>query len=558
MTVPIVEIEGSEVLANLEDRTITGRLIPYGEEGRTNLGRFSVEAGSIDISDAIADPAVISLNLDHERSQNVGRATRVWEQADGIYASWSIFRTPAGDQALADATSPHGKRKRLSGEFGPAVLASNKLVPGHAKLWGSGLVPMGAFPSAMVLAADTPETTPADPATTTEGESTVTTTIEAGAEPTAPAPAPAPAPAAVLAAAPAAVPPTHTPHGQTAPRVENNPGLRQVIAAMADLRANPADTAARDVLAALADIKISGNGSLPTGANGTPSLITPNWVGQLYQGIEYVREYITLGNLGTDISVEGKKGFKLFRRSATTGTTELALDKTTPNWAGNKTELSGYSGFTASAQSTRRNFALGNDIAREWYDLPGGAPYIEAFLRLLIEHYYFWSDSYALDDWIAAAGTPIAPSTSDYSTEYPEAMGMVIQGILAVKAKKGASQRRDVPTFAILNELAYTELAYAVGGAQNLPAFVDFRVSTDSEGTADRVQLVQGDTGIEDTPSVIVGAKQSVDFDELPGGPLQINALDILHGGIDRAVHGYLQTFRKRDEAVVLIGTADV
>jgi hypothetical protein len=546
-----VQIEGGDILANLEDRTITGRLIPFGEEGRTNLGRFMVEAGSIELP---TDPSVVSLNLDHERSQNVGRATRIWEQPDGVYATWSIARTPAGDAALADAVSPSGRRRRLSGEFGPAVIHAGKLLAGHAALWGSALVPLGAFPSAMVLAADTPETTPATTATTTEGESPVTEIAQAVAEPTT-----TETPAVVLAAAPA-VPPTQTPPTQTAPRVNHNPAARDVFASIAALRANPQDTAARDVLAALADIKISGNGSLPTGANGTPSIIQPTWVGELYDGVDYVREYITLGKLGTDISVEGKKGFTLHRRSATTGTTELTLADANAiaNWAGNKAELSGYSGFTQTKQSTRRNFALGNDVAREWFDLPGGAPYVEAFLRLLIEHYYYWTDTYAAADWITAAGTPIAPATSDYDSSYPATMGMVIQGILAVKARKGANERRDVPTFAILNEVAYADLAYAAGGSENLPAFVDFRVSTDSEGTADRVQLVQGNTGIEDTASVIVGARPAIEFDELPGGPLQINALDLAHGGIDRAVHGYLQTFSVRPEAVVLVGTADV
>jgi hypothetical protein len=546
-----VQIEGGDILANLEDRTITGRLIPFGEEGRTNLGRFMVEAGSIELP---TDPSVVSLNLDHERSQNVGRATRIWEQPDGVYATWSIARTPAGDAALADAVSPSGRRRRLSGEFGPAVIRAGKLLAGHAALWGSALVPLGAFPSAMVLAADTPETTPATTATTTEGESPVTEIAQAVAEPTT-----TETPAVVLAAAPA-VPPTQTPPTQTAPRVNHNPAARDVFASIAALRANPQDTAARDVLAALADIKISGNGSLPTGANGTPSIIQPTWVGELYDGVDYVREYITLGKLGTDISVEGKKGFTLHRRSATTGTTELTLADANAiaNWAGNKAELSGYSGFTQTKQSTRRNFALGNDVAREWFDLPGGAPYVEAFLRLLIEHYYYWTDTYAAADWITAAGTPIAPATSDYDSSYPATMGMVIQGILAVKARKGANERRDVPTFAILNEVAYADLAYAAGGSENLPAFVDFRVSTDSEGTADRVQLVQGNTGIEDTASVLVGARPAIEFDELPGGPLQINALDLAHGGIDRAVHGYLQTFSVRPEAVVLVGTADV
>lgn len=559
----IVQIEGGQVLANLEDRTITGRLIPYGEEGRTNVGRFAVDPGTVALPE---DPMVLGINTDHVRHENLGHAQRVWEQQDGIWATWKIGKGPRGDQALADAAS--GDRRCLSGEFGPVMIRDGRLVAGHARLWGSALVKAGAFPSAMVLASDTPdpEEVPAATATNTEGESIVTTNTPAVAQAPAPAaPAPAETPteqvaATAVPAAPAAIPSTFMPNvpgGATAPRVNQDPDARDVFASIAAMKSNPNDTDARDVLAALADIKISGNGSLPTGANGSPTAIMPKWVGQLYQGIEYAREYITLGKLGTDISVEGKKGFTLHRRAATTGTTELALATATADWTGNKAALNGYSGFSLTKQSSRRNFALGNDIAREWYDLPGGAAFVEGFLKLVIEHYFFWSDTYAAADWITAAGAPVAPATADYHTDYPEAMGMIIQGILAVKARKGPSLRRDVPTFAILNEVAYQSLAYAVGGEQNLPAFVDFRVSTDREGTADRVQLVQGDTGIEDTASVLVGARSAIEFDELPGGPLTINALDLAHGGLDRAVHGYLQTFEVRPEAVVRIGVAD-
>ena len=131
---------------------------------------------------------------------------------------------------------------------------------------------------------------------------------------------------------------------------------------------------------------------------------------------------------------------------------------------------------------------------------------------------------------------------------------MVIQGILAVKAKK-ADGRRDTPTFIIANELAYEELIYTPKDL--IPEFVKFTASTDWQGTADGLVLVVGDTGITSTPSVIVGSGKAVEFDELPGGPLKIDALDLANGGVDKAIHGYLQVFIVRGEAVVHIGVAD-
>lgn len=562
MTDNLIQFEGGEILANLEERTITGLLIPFNEVGRTNVGRFQVEAGALALP---ADPSIVSLNTDHERNANVGRAIRLEEKPEGVFATFQFATTPEGDAALADAVNPAGKRRKLSGEFGPAMIKAGKLVAGHARLWGAALVEAGAFPSAQILAADTPPdpsadhlavavdalpvditaTTPAgDSATYTpeaapapvnpEGASTVTATVTAGAQ------APAPVPATqILASAPVA-----TPGLTTTDRVDR----RQVFAAIAEYMSTHSEDA-RQVLAALTDVKVTGAGSLPVGG----AAIQPNWVGQVNQGVNYVREYITLGKLGTDISVEGKKGFRVKR-----GTTGAPLDKFDGTWAGNKAAVNSYNGFTDSVSSSRRNFAIAEDITREFYDLPGGAPVIQAFIDLITEDYFRQSDEWALADWIAAAGAPVAAATASYPANYPDALGMLIQGILAVKKRK-ADGRRDVPTFAIANELAFAELAYAAGGDQNLPAFVSIAISTNSNGTVDgNVQIVQGDTGIADTGSVIIGADYAIEFDELPGGPLTIDALAIANGGIDKAIHGYVQTFKARTEAVVLVGTADL
>jgi hypothetical protein len=575
MTTPLIQFEGGEVLANLDDRTITGLLIPYGEEGRTNVGRFTVpvEAGAVALP---ADPVVVGINTDHVRSDGVGRAVRVWEQLpEGIYATFAIANTPEGDAALADAISPTGKRRKLSGEFGPAMIQAGKLVAGHARLWGAALVEAGAFPSAQVLAADTPDgdgnqfgspdgldeidddehprltvnELPVDiTATTRTGESATYTPDAAPAEanPTESESTVTASivPAHALAGAPVAPTDAPTPSARRAQ-------LAQVFAAVAAVKANRQDGDALAVLAELTDITMGGTNALP----GTPTnnVLQPTWVGELNAGLSYVREYIGLGKLGTDISAGGKKGFNVHR-----GTKSSPLDKFDGSWAGNKTDVKSYNGFTDGASSTRRNFAIAEDIGREFYDLPGGAEVVEAFLRLIIEDYARWSDESALADIITAAGVPIAPTIYPGvdGHDYAGAMGMVLQGILAVKRRK-ADGRRDVPTFAIVNEMAYEELIYTPKDL--IPEFVTFTVNTDGTGNADgKVVIVQGVTGINNSPSVIVGADYAIEFDELPGGPLQIDALDIARGGIDKAVHGYLQTFVVRDEAIVAIGTPDV
>ena len=574
---PNIQIEGGEVLANFDDRTLTGLLLPYGEEGRTNVGRFTVMAGDIEIP---ADPSVVSLNEDHDRFAPLGRATRLWETTAGIMATFLIGRTPAGDAALTDPT-----RRCLSAEFKTGIKngrATGGILAAAAK------VARGAFPSAQVLAADaeldeeTATIEPGEQATvaedhsevvytdedgkqyrrvydsvttevaTTDGiETTITTTITEEATE---------APAEVdtekenqEVTASAIVPATAragAPTADTVTTTKTGPSAASVLAAFAATRRPILDQAGKEakdaaalVLAELQDI----TEDLIAGGD----VARPTWLGQLYQGIPYEREYIVLGTLGTDITYAGKQGYTLHR-----GTADAPVNRLGAPYAGNKAPISSGVGFTKGQSSDLFEWAFGADIARKFFDLPGAEEAVEAFFRLVLEDHLQWSDGVALEVWRTTAGLPVAakayPGVDGH--DYANALGMVIQGILAVKAKK-ADGRRDKPTFILANELAYEELIYTPKDL--VPEFVNFTASTDWQGSGDGLVLVVGDTGITSTPSVIVGSGKAVEFDELPGGPLKIDALDLANGGIDKAIQGYLQVFIVREEAVVHIGVAD-
>lgn len=581
----LIEYEGGEVLANLEERTVTGLLIPFNELGQTNAGRFMVEAGALALP---SDPSIIALNLDHKPSENVATATRIWQEPVGIMATFKVAQTEEGDAYLADVTNPDAtKRKRpcLSGEFFTAIRAG-KAVPGSGRVWGAAAVPKGAFPSAMVLASDTGDassssryvteytdtdgvtwrraeettttTTATDNGSTTTSTTTVTeettgeeeastvdetTTVEAGAIPATVTAGGATPPATTLARVPsaatvlAAIATVKSVLGPAAERAKAE-------AVLAELH-----TGTQEVLAALQDV-VPG-GATPLTA---PGVVQPNWVGQIAQGIPYVQEYIGLHNPGTEISLAGKKGFKVKR-----GTAAAPVNGNFDGvYTGNKSEVKSYKGFTTAHESVLDQFAIAEDIARAFYDLPGGLEAVTAFMSLIIEDHMVWEDETALAYIVATAGAPVAPATAKYSANYPPIVGKIIQGILAVRRKK-ADGRRDVPTYSILNDAGYEELAYAAGGEENMPAFVKLAVTTASNGTVDgAVEIKVGDIGIEDTGAALTGSATAIDFDRPAGGPLLIDALDIAKGGVDRAVHGYLQTFVKRPEALVLVGTADV
>lgn len=569
-----IQIEGGEVLANLDDRTITGLLLPYGEQGRTNIGRLTVMAGDIAIP---ADPEVAGLNVDHDRFKPVGRAARLWETAAGIMASLKIARTPEGDQALLDARPVEqggtGKRMCLSAEFTTGIKDGRST---GGILAGAALVARGAFPSAQVLAADTDDEDETDAAddtvtssshseevytdengktyrrvydaetteTPTEDGREITTTTTITEEETDAAAEVETEQEQEVSATATPVPVTQRPTAPAGRTEARGPDAQAVLAAMGSVldatRLREAPSAeALAVLAALSDITTS---TLNGGG-----VLRPDWLGQLYQGVPYVRQYVDLGTVGTNISVAGKAGYTLGR-----GTSGAPLNRFDGTWAGDKTDIKSGVGFTKSASSQLARYAFGDDIARELFDLPGGREIVESFMKLVLEDHLIWSDLIALDTWCLASGLPVAPKT--YPTQYTAGLGQALQGILAVKKKK-ADGRTDEPTFVIANEMAFEQLIYTAKDL--IPEFVNFNMSTDRTGAADGIRLVVGDTGVQTNPSLIVGSSRAVEFDELAGGPLRIDALDIAKGGIDQAVHGYFQRMIVRPSAVVHIGVSD-
>lgn len=559
-----ITIRGGEVLASLEERSITTLLVPFNEVSRTpheGPGGFRVQAGSIALP---ADPTVVGLNLDHDRYAPVGRASQLWETEQGIMAAFSIARTPEGDAALADALNPQGRRRAVSAEFKTDI---ENGIARNGTLSGAALVGAGAFRSARVLAELAEEGSYSDRSETVytdeegrkyrrsyESESnteaidggTKTTTITTSTETEVTSDdteeeATVAEQETVLAGA---LPGTLVEGGQQAVLASRMPSIHEIAQAISDLRMNRTDQQAVEVLAALSDIVTADAGAV----------IQPNWMGDIAAGVTYVQEYITLFNPGTEIYAGGKKGWKV-KRGTAGAPLNAPLDG---SWSGNKTAIKSHKGHVTEHSSVLDRWAMGEDIGREFWDLPGGMEFILAFLRLQQEDYLMWQDDLALSYTVATAGAPVAPATAKYPANYPAALGHLIQGILAVKKRK-LDGRRDTPTFAIMNDLDFEQLVYAAGGEQNLPAFVNIALSTSGNGTVDgNVQVVNGDIGIEDTGACLVGASYAIDFDRPAGGLLEVDALDLARGGVDKAVHGYLQTFVKRPEALVLVGTADV
>ena len=573
---PVI-IDAGTLTFSEEDMTATGLLIPFGVEARSNLGAFTFAPGDVTIP---ADFTGMSLNIEHRREDVAGGFTRAWETPAGVMATFKYADTPTGRQAFADGKS--GKRACLSAEVANVRIRDRKALPG-AVLFAGAQVERPAFAGATLLAAEdtpadllapdqqstdpehllvdadalpdditvttpagdtatyTPDADPAEENPNTEGGSTVTATAT---EPGQTAPAAA-LPGTLLAGAPTAPAPTST--------KEKEIDLGSIFAAMQSLRDGGGDRdAAETLLAALSDIKVEAAGGL-TGANS--GVLQPAWVGRLWQGRRYVRKYLDLAShFYGGIQLGGRKGFKLDQ-----GTALVTA------WAGNKTDIGSGTGTTSVFGSTRRAYGWAADIAREWFDLEGGAEVIQALIEGVIDSYAKITDEDALKDIFTAASKTsaaldrlVAPATLPAGTpansQYYPAYVQLIQAIEAI------SDANDTPAFAVVNPVAWAQLLYTP--KELLPEFVSLSLTAGTgEANLDgKVKVVKAPQSFfpgttPTNPQVIAGAKSAIEFREQGQTPIQLDALDIARGGVDKAVIGYMETFVVRPESLVLIGT---
>ena len=173
----------SELTANVEERTISGKIVPAGtgEVGNTSAGKVVFEKGAIALPE---DPKTIKLLNQHDMKQPLGKASSFSEDSQGnIFASFKISRSNRGSEALILAEE--GLQSGLS--VGVEVItAKNKGGVMHvsaAKLFEVSLVTEPAFKSAQVIDVAAEETPEVVEENITESETAVENTPETVAAP---------------------------------------------------------------------------------------------------------------------------------------------------------------------------------------------------------------------------------------------------------------------------------------------------------------------------------------------------------------------------------------
>lgn len=174
----------AELTANVEERTISGKIVPVGtgEIGSTSAGRVVFENGSIELP---SDPKKVKLLNQHNTKDPRGRAIFFNEVPnDGIYATFSVSKSDKGTQSLIMAEEGLVSGLSVGVEVTKSKIKSGVMHVISSKILEVSLVTEPAFKSAQVIdvaAEETPEAV--EEIQPTESEQTVEQTPETVAAP---------------------------------------------------------------------------------------------------------------------------------------------------------------------------------------------------------------------------------------------------------------------------------------------------------------------------------------------------------------------------------------
>lgn len=515
-----VKVAGRVLTASAEDRTITGLLLPYGEVGRTSIGSVTVSAGAVTVPE---DVSSVVLNIEHDDTRPVGRASSIEETEAGLVATFAVARTRTGDDLLEEAAE--GLRAALSVEIDNTQVKSGALIGGD--LIGAGAVVRPAFPSAQLVAADygmdehtevSRETTYTDPdgTQTTVTETTETTRTSETTE--------------------------QTPDDDDTD--EDDEILEDTDPQEEDEMGNT--TAAARVQAGTLAASRAGRGTAPAG--GTKSISAtelfkmlagaqkdggralhaalsdivpgdvlgmeqPQYVGELWDGKAYERRIIPLFNHDDLDSFE------------VTGWRWVTKPVVAP-YAGNKTAVPSNKIKTEQVKINAERIAGAHDIDRKFRDFNDTA-FFEAYFAAMTESYAKVSDAQVLADVVEAA-TDVTPG--ELPADVPRGLVYVVDGALAV-----LNETDTAPSFAVVSTSLWRDILLTP--KDKTLEYLSSGLGLES-GDLDGFRLIP--SASIDAGSVLVGAKDAVTVHELGGpAPIRVEALDVARGGVDEGVFGY-------------------
>jgi hypothetical protein len=523
-----IQALGSLLTANADDRTLTYRLLPYGEQGRTSLGRVTASKGTLTLPE---DPGSLVANMEHDRKRPVARFTHITEDDGGLVATLKVANTTAGSDLLAEAAE--GLRTGISVELDDPVIRDGALLGGV--LSGAGFVTEPAFPSAQLVAADAGELD-GELVEMAEDELTINGVTYRRVEPAADDTETPTEDEVEAAEADAEADPEDPPaegaeetdtEGDQPEDEEENTEVTATLAASApaDLRAQgskggrlTASSKPQDLFKMLADIGNTRDPKLTaalvditqSGAIGNTEV--PQFVNELWSGRAYERRIVPLFN-HAPLTAYKVNGWRWVTKPAVAA------------YSGNKTAVPSNAVETEPVEIAAERLAGAHDIDRKYVDF-GDQGFWQSYLAAMAESYALQSDNAVMADVYAASTTVQVGATVSGVTEV---WTKIVDGVTAVLDATNA-----MPGAAIVSKALYREflLTPQDGGLEYLNASLGFE-----EGTVSSFRVVPHATLADD--EVLVAARDAVTVHELATTPIRVEALNIANGGVDVGLFGY-------------------
>jgi hypothetical protein len=503
-----IKVLGRLTAADQAKRTITGLVLPFGSPGNTSAGTVTASKDSVKIADQVL------LNMEHDGTRPVGRMLSHEVTDDGIVATFTVANTTAGNDLLAEVAE--GLRTGLSVEVQNPVIRNGSLLGGL--LDAVAAVTKPAFDLARVsamTASDEGEIEDEDE-TTEDQVDEVEQTDETSTDE-----------------------PVETDEADTDSESiedeDDNEETDPVKTATASLAASAASgkqgikttrefverlTAAtkagdRTMLAALADITQSGVGG---------DVTTQQFLGELWDGKSYTRRIVPLVKGGTLESYD-IKGWRWVTKP------EVAT------YAGNKAAVTSGAVDTEAMTTSAVRLAGAHDIDRKFFDF-GDTAFLQSYLEAMTESYARKSDA-ALAEFIEASATVVAPGTVP--------SGVTKQAAALVDAALAVIDY-GVPTFALVAPDVYRSLLLTP--KDQVLEFLNMALGLE-DGTMQSFKIVP--TSTLPVRTVIAGVDSAVQFLELPGSPIRVDALNIANGGVDQGLFGYYATVLHSDNGLASV-----
>lgn len=487
---------GSLLTASVDNRVLTYRLLPFGEQGRTNVGKITASKGTLTLPDA----TTLVANMEHDATRPVARFVTLTEEDTGLTASVRVLETTAGNDLLVEASE--GVRTGISVEIDSPVIRDGALLGGT--LTGAGFVTSPAFPSAQLVAADAGDL-PADAVTAvTEALTTALQTITDSVVP--------------------ADPNVVDPNAATA---ETSNGMEPNItaAAPAGLQAQAVSTdlkieSANDLFAQLAGAHTTGNTRMLAAldnaiAADVSATQNPQWASEIWSSRTHRQKYVGLFNPAplTALKITGWK--------FTTGKTP-----TVDTYAGFPAQPTSTEVKTEAVTITASRVAGANAIDRAFVDF-STPEFWSGFYRESANDMSRKLDAAALAHMVTA-GNFTDVDSSAVPAGVAKAISYILDGVLAIGDIA-------VPDFAIVGTDLFRELALTK--ASDAIAYLTIALGLDpAEGRLDQFRIIQSSDAAL-TGGVLVGASEAHTF--YGEKSVRIDTVNISTGGVETGVYGY-------------------